>query len=222
MLAKLNFKIFALFICFCTFASATVAQEEKPRVIEIAMVGERSDDLRIEKLAETLEKFISRLEKEPETTKGFINVPINTELGRKIKLFVANAGTENRVSFLSDSKNPKYNHTYTINFLLVPQGAEIPKIYTLGPCICPILDIIGHEFVSSETSTLNFTAKAGDGDINGLSYEWNLSAGKIVEGQGTETIKVEAQDAKEITATVYVGGFCENCSRTRSFTTKIQ
>ncbi len=181
MKAKFVSKIFFLFICLCAFASAIHAQEEKQRVIEVGRVGGKSDETKIDKLTEILEKFISRLEKEPATTEGFINVPVNTELGKKIKLFVANAGMESRVRFLSDSKNPKYNHTYVINFLLVPQGAEIPKIYTLGPCICPTLDVIAPEIVTNQNSVLTFEAKAGDGDIDGLSYPWYISAGKIVE-----------------------------------------
>ncbi|MGI8639673.1 MAG: hypothetical protein ACR2MG_06935, partial [Pyrinomonadaceae bacterium] len=202
MKAKFVSKIFFLFICFCAIASAIHAQEEKQRVIEVGRVGGKSDETKIDRLIKTLEKFISRLEKEPATTEGFINVPVNTELGKKIKLFVANAGMESRVRFLSDSKNPKYNHTYVINFLLVPQGAEIPKIYTLGPCICPTLDVIAPEIVTNQNSVLTFEAKAGDGDIDGLSYHWYISAGKIVEGQGTPTIKVDAEGVKEVTATV--------------------
>ncbi len=139
-------------------------------MIEVGRVGEKSDETEIHKLTKVLDKFISRLEKEPATTKGFIDVPVNTELGKKIRLFVANAGMESRVVYLSDSKNPKYNHTYLINFLLVPQGAEIPKIYTLGPCICPTLDIHAPESVTNQNSVLTFEAKVGDGDIDGLSY----------------------------------------------------
>ncbi|MDQ3714334.1 MAG: hypothetical protein M3388_19255 [Acidobacteriota bacterium] len=191
-------------------------------MIVVGRVGERSDETRIDKLTEILGNFISRLEKEPVTTKGFINVPVNTELGKKIKLFVANAGMESRVRYLSDSKNPKYNHTYVINFLLVPQGAEIPGIYTLGPCICPTLDVIAPEIVTNQNSVLTFEAKVGDGDIDGLSYHWQVSAGKIVEGQGTKAIEVDAKGANEITATVTIGGFCETCMKTASFITKIK
>ncbi len=191
-------------------------------MIEVGRVGEKSDETEIDKLTEILEKFISRLEKEPATTKGFIDVPVNTELGKKIRLFVANAGMESRVVYLSDSKNPKYNHTYLINFLLVPQGAEIPKIYTLGPCICPTLNVIAPEIITNQNSVLTFEAKVGDGDIDGLSYHWQVSAGKIVEGQGTKAIEVDAKGANEITATVTIGGFCETCMKVASFITKIK
>ncbi len=191
-------------------------------MIEVGRVGVKSNETEIDRLIKTLEKFISRLEKEPATTEGFINVPVNTELGKKIKLFMANAAMESRVRFLGESKHLKYYHFSDINFFIIPENAEIPRIYTLEPCICPTLNVIAPEIVTNQNSVLTFEAKAGDGDIDGLSYPWYISAGKIVEGQGTPTIKVDAEGVKEITATVQIGGFCETCARTSSFTTKIQ
>ena len=140
MKAKFVSKIFFVFICLCACASSIVAQE-KPRAIEFAQVAVKSDETEIDKLTETLEKFISCLEKEPATTRGFINVPVNTELGKKIKLFMANAAMESRVSFLGEAKHLKYYHFSDINFFLVPKNAEIPRIYTLEPCICPTLNV---------------------------------------------------------------------------------
>ncbi len=222
MKAKLNFKIFFAFFCLTVFASTITAQEEKPRVIEFAQVGVKSNETEIDRLTETLEKFISCLEKEPATTRGFINVPVNTELGKKIKLFMANAAMESRVSFLGEAKYLKYYHFSDINFFLVPKNAGIPRIYTLEPCICPTLNVIAPEIVTNQNSVLTFEAKVGDGDIDGLSYHWQVSAGKIVEGQGTKAIEVDAKGANEITATVTIGGFCETCMKVASFITKIK
>ena len=220
MKAKFVSKIFFLFICLC--ASSIVAQE-KPRVIEFAQFGVEPGETEIDKLTETLEKFISRLEKEPETTKGYIEVPENIELGKKIKLFVAAAGLESRVKFQGEFKFPeRYWSPYRVNFYLVPQGAEIPCGFILEPCICPTLNVDAPAIVINRNSVLTFTAKVGDGDVDGISYNWQVSAGKIIEGQGTPTIKVDAQGAKEVTTTVTIGGFCETCHRLASFTTKIQ
>jgi hypothetical protein len=221
MTAKFNLKIFSAFICLCLFASTTAAQDEKPQVMEFAEVGVKSDETELGKLTETLEGFISRLSKAPTTTEGFIDVPTNVELGRKIKSFVADAGMESRIRYLSDAKHPKYHHFAFIHFLIVPKGAEISPVYTEAPCLCTTLDIIAPEFVTEQDSVLTFKAKVGDDDIDGLSYEWFVSAGKIVEGQGTPTIKVDAEDANEVTATVQIGGFCENCNQTTSELTKI-
>ena len=46
-----------------------------------------------------------------------------------------------------------------------------------------------------------------------LTYNWTLSAGEILEGQGTAQIRVDATrvNAEEITATVEVNGFAPEC-----------
>ena len=55
-----------------------------------------------------------------------------------------------------------------------------------------------------------------------ITYKWTISAGAIIEGQGTPTIKVDAAGAAEITATVEIGGVCDECERKATFKTKIQ
>lgn len=222
MKAEFVSKIFAFFFCLMFFVSAIAAQE-KPQVIEVGQVWVRPNETEIDRLTLMLGKFVNRLVNEPETTRGFINVPLNVELGAKIKAFLTNAGIEeSRVGYLSDAKHPKYHNFSNIHFLIVPQGAEIPPPFNRPPCICPWFDIIAPEIVTDKNPVLTFKAKVGDGDIEELSYNWTVTAGKIVEGQGTPTIKVDAQGAKEITATVQIGGFCDTCARTTSATTKIQ
>jgi hypothetical protein len=51
-------------------------------------------------------------------------------------------------------------------------------------------------------------------DRKKLTYSWTLSAGYILEGQGTAQIKVGASNAntEEITATVEVNGFAPECA----------
>lgn len=50
-------------------------------------------------------------------------------------------------------------------------------------------------------------------DKKRLTYNWKLSAGEIIEGQGTAQIRVDATrvKAEEITATLEVGGFAPEC-----------
>ena len=50
-------------------------------------------------------------------------------------------------------------------------------------------------------------------DRKSLSYNWKLSAGEILEGQGTALIKVDLTNvtAKEVTATVEVNGVAPEC-----------
>lgn len=51
-----------------------------------------------------------------------------------------------------------------------------------------------------------------------LEYVWNVTAGKIVEGQGTPTIEVDIKglSSQSITATVEIKGLPENCLKTVS------
>jgi hypothetical protein len=50
-----------------------------------------------------------------------------------------------------------------------------------------------------------------------LSYKWSVSSGKIVDGQGTPTLKVRFSDAGEsLTATVDVGGLPDGCETSAS------
>ncbi len=52
-----------------------------------------------------------------------------------------------------------------------------------------------------------------------LSYKWSVSSGKIVDGQGTPTLKVRFTDAgQSLTATVDVGGLPEACETSASCT----
>ena len=56
------------------------------------------------------------------------------------------------------------------------------------------------------------------------TYNWTVSAGKIMAGQGTPTIRVDTKglpDDTELTATFTVGGIPVSCSRSASCTTKI-
>jgi len=55
-----------------------------------------------------------------------------------------------------------------------------------------------------------------------LTYNWEVSAGSIIEGQGTKDIKVSLpSDGQPVTATVSIGGFNRDCPTTASCTTPI-
>ena len=224
MKIKLVSRIFFTSICLCAFASLIVAQE-KPRIVEFAKVNVNPKETEIDKLTATLEKFLSRLDKEPETTDGYIDVPTNIELGRKLQLFMANDALKNRVKFWGEMKQPElYRIDFGVNFYLIPQGAQIPYERVNEPCICPVIDVVAPENVVKGNSVLAFTAELEGENQKEIKYKWFLSAGRIIEGQGTKTIKVDAEDAKEVTATVRFSGSCDDeiCPLTISGITKIQ
>lgn len=88
------------------------------------------------------------------------------------------------------------------------------------PCSCPTLAVSGGGSVKPG-ETVTFTANVLPADIiEGITYNWTVSQGEIIEGQGTPTITVKTSSAMtgEITATVKIGGseFCEDCMKTAS------
>ncbi len=62
------------------------------------------------------------------------------------------------------------------------------------------------------------------GDATEVSYNWTISAGKMVSGQGTSTITVDTAELgnQTVTATVELGGIDPSCSSTASCSTKIR
>ncbi len=70
-----------------------------------------------------------------------------------------------------------------------------------------------------EGQMVTFSANVAVGDpIPPLTYTWTVTGGKIVEGQGTESIKVDSKGLRgqTITATVDVGGGDPACNHTAS------
>jgi len=91
-------------------------------------------------------------------------------------------------------------------------------------CSCASISVNGPAGVTSPGETMTFTANVSGGSQDvALTYNWTVSAGEIVSGQGTPSIVVRAPadgSVTNITATVDVGGQradC-NCPRTGSET----
>jgi hypothetical protein len=90
-------------------------------------------------------------------------------------------------------------------------------------CSCPSLTVTGPAGVTAPGETMTFTANVSGGSQDTpITYNWTVSAGTIVSGQGTPSISVEAprDGTTNITATVEIGGLqpgCD-CPRTQSET----
>jgi hypothetical protein len=91
-------------------------------------------------------------------------------------------------------------------------------------CTCPTITLTGPSDVIVQGGTGTFTANVSGGSQTSTTYNWTVSQGEIVSGQGTPTITVQAPAAMtgNITATLEVGGdLCEACQRTFSETAGI-
>lgn len=91
-------------------------------------------------------------------------------------------------------------------------------------CICPTsFSISGPSGTTMPGETMTFSANVSGGSESNLTYNWTVSAGEIVSGQGESSITVRAPSdgTTNVTATVDVGGLCANCDRTRSETAPV-
>ena len=89
--------------------------------------------------------------------------------------------------------------------------------------LCPTISVSCPDEVK-DGNLVSFTAYITVGTLpTPLTYTWAVTGGKIVEGQGTESIKVDSKglQGKTITATVDVGGIDPACNRTASCSTPI-
>jgi hypothetical protein len=89
--------------------------------------------------------------------------------------------------------------------------------------LCPTVATTCQDEVEAGTIiTFNAYVSAGDPPPE-LTYHWAVSAGTIVEGQGTNSIKVDTKNlaGKTVTATFEVGGMDSVCAKTASCSTPI-
>lgn len=77
------------------------------------------------------------------------------------------------------------------------------------PCDCASISVSGPGGVTQPGEQMTFTANVSGGQASNLTYNWTVSAGEIVSGQGTSSITVATTRAmanSNVTATVTIGG----------------
>lgn len=82
---------------------------------------------------------------------------------------------------------------------------------------CPTIEVVGGGINPDET--MSFSVKVGDEAKNlNLEYKWTVSQGKIIEGQGTPSVKIDTTGLSDvnITANIEIKGLPENCAKTDS------
>jgi hypothetical protein len=81
------------------------------------------------------------------------------------------------------------------------------------PCECPTVTVTPPPAAVNSGETMTFTANVAGGSQSDVTYEWSVDKGSIISGQGTASITVgtDGLNDETVTATVKVGGLCENC-----------
>ncbi|MCS6874924.1 MAG: hypothetical protein NZM17_09640 [Pyrinomonadaceae bacterium] len=83
-------------------------------------------------------------------------------------------------------------------------------------CECPSSITVSGGGVVRPGEIMTFTANVVGGTQETVTYNWTVSQGRIISGQGTSVIRVstEGLERTNITARVTIGGLCENCPNT--------
>lgn len=85
------------------------------------------------------------------------------------------------------------------------------NIFAQEKTVCPIIEVSGGgRPLAYETVLFTVNVDTKGKELK-LEYVWSVDNGKIVQGQGTQTITVELSERDGITATVEVKGLPEGC-----------
>jgi hypothetical protein len=110
-----------------------------------------------------------------------------------------------------------YRDAPTIEFWIVPKGALPPTptpLYGESQVFnCPNIRIVEGAMNLDLSKTAAFSVIT-DPEVKEIAFNWSVSAGKIVRGQGTKMIEVDTAGNKEITVFTEAEGFPLPCNRT--------
>lgn len=116
----------------------------------------------------------------------------------------------------------------SLELWIVPKGADFPKpnsYFDKSEAItCPEIRVAGSNFQLNKNEPLKFFVETQGGEmINKFDYEWNVSIGRIIEGQGTSRIKVDISETigKRVTASVRIKGLASECNSHASTKTEV-
>ena len=118
--------------------------------------------------------------------------------------------------------------TESLEFWIVPEGTELPKPnphFDESEAIsCPEIRVAGDGFQLEKDKPLKFSVNVKGGEVTGeQDFQWKISDGKIISGQGTNRIEIDLSEAdvKRITASVQVKGYAPECNNHAYSTTKV-
>lgn len=226
-----------LFFVFQAYAQNKPLPEKFDNYMET-----KSPDFR--KLEKKARLFAKRLSKAPDSTKGLIFYYSYAHAGMTLCSKEKRVAEERydfvkNILFNSEKINPSriisvdgLLRNYTeLEFWIVPKEAEIPEATATHheDCFCAQISVSGAENSLESNEILTFSASVSGGIGRTVKYDWTISSGTIISGQGTPVIEIRLGEEMppKITATVVTKGAnsscCEFsfCIETASFTTNI-
>ena len=98
----------------------------------------------------------------------------------------------------------------SIGFL---QNFAFAQTQPVNLSFCPTISITGSSGITFPGDLWSFKADIKDFDISELKFEWAVTNGEIIKGQGTLSIDVKPIDACEsVTATIKILGLPQTCT----------
>lgn len=212
-------RIFLSLVIVCG-AVSTIRAQDKPQA---TMVEEYTTNQDVSVFEAAAERFIFVLKQQPETTVGVVGITERGVLGEKFKtILLRHPGLKNHIIYYFGKGIRNSRFPFSSDFWIVPAGAEMPNLGDFDPpCVCPTLTVEDNSPSDISAPRIFKTAARSPDEDDEITYQWKVSAGEIVEGQNTPVIRVDAKGAKEVTATLEIGGVCDECPREASFTSKI-
>lgn len=231
MTANLNFKIFSVFTLLCSFA-LIIAAQEKPQALKFDEFFE--DTYQKVDVTDKANRFARYIKKDlasdfyviyynPRKSKYGLEGKKSAEYAQGVLVNGYKISQKQIVLIDGGIRNNK-----SLEFWIVPQGADAPKprpdFEKNEAIFCPLIRIEGENFQFNKEEPLKFSVITEGGElISKLDYEWNISAGKIVEGNRTSQIKIDVSETtiKRITASVQVKGYDPECVNQASNVTEV-
>ncbi len=199
-----------------SMASETVYQDSPPEAVRLGVLYSFETEVSEEKLKE----FAEELARNP-NSQGYIIIGSKPEtkpsefVAREIKLkevlakLMGRSYDRSRLTFAR-----WYGKVDLVELWRVPPGAENPKCEQCNPKGCPAIMVVGPAGIIQPGDVATFKVQIDDQQRFGnLQYEWTVSGGEFLNGQGTIEIEVRAKNTwpVQMNASVHVAGLPQDC-----------
>jgi hypothetical protein len=113
-------------------------------------------------------------------------------------------------------------------WLVTPGGpTPVPTPTATETIVCPSVTVLGNVWVRSRKQPVTFRTNLSAWQVYSFPnvvYNWTVSSGKILSGQGTNTIRVDVSQSAEnrISARVEIFGLSGECDKEATTTTVVE
>jgi hypothetical protein len=217
---------FAIVFCFINFAFA----QNKPVALKFDEFDDSSESqfypYQEINLSQRIERFVKQVKKE-RGVKVYIIYYLARQIDRgeiyKIKNWADHTETEVRYKANLEYEDVVkidggYREKNTLEYWIAPKDAvppvPTPTFYKSETFVCPTINVYGDSREFDETKLIDFSAAIYNLKAD-VTFQWKVSAGEIVRGQGTDKITVDLKNVtgKHITAFVEASGLPLPCAK---------